>query len=76
MIDSRPIFSALAGVYGLEQIPANMIERVEVMRGGGSALFGSSAIAGTINIITKGACTELRAVDTYSDRHRRYFFLG
>ena len=53
LIDSRPIFSALAGVYGLEQIPANMIERVEVMRGGGSALFGSSAIAGTINIITK-----------------------
>lgn len=53
LIDSRPIFSALAGVYGLEQIPANMIERVEVSRGGGSALFGSSAIAGTINIITK-----------------------
>lgn len=53
LIDSRPIFSALSGVYGLEQIPANMIERVEVMRGGGSALFGASAIAGTINIITK-----------------------
>lgn len=53
LIDSRPVFSALAGIYGLEQIPANMIERVEVMRGGGSALFGSSAIAGTINIITK-----------------------
>lgn len=53
LIDSRPIFSALTGVYGLEQIPANMIERVEIMRGGGSALFGSSAIAGTINIITK-----------------------
>lgn len=53
LVDSRPIFSALTGVYGLEQIPANMIERVEIMRGGGSALFGSSAIAGTINIITK-----------------------
>jgi len=53
LMDSRPIFSALTGVYGLEQIPANMIERVEIMRGGGSALFGSSAIAGTINIITK-----------------------
>ena len=53
LIDSRPVFSALAGVYGLEQIPANMIERVEVVRGGGSALFGSSAIAGTINIITR-----------------------
>lgn len=53
LMNSRPVFSALAGVYGLEQIPANMIERVEVMRGGGSALFGSSAIGGTINIITK-----------------------
>jgi outer membrane receptor for ferrienterochelin and colicins len=53
LIDSRPIFSSLAGVYGLEQIPANMIERVEVLRGGGSALFGSSAIAGTINIIIR-----------------------
>ncbi len=53
LIDSRPVFSALSGVYGLEQIPANMIERVEVVRGGGSALFGSSAIAGTINVITK-----------------------
>lgn len=53
LMNSRPVFSALTGVYGLEQIPANMIERVEVMRGGGSALFGSSAIGGTINIITK-----------------------
>ncbi|MFZ4582501.1 MAG: TonB-dependent receptor [Paludibacter sp.] len=53
LIDSRPIFSALAGVYGLEQIPVNMIERVEVVRGGGSALYGSNAIAGTINVITK-----------------------
>lgn len=53
LIDSRPIFSSLAGVYGLEQIPATMIERIEVVRGGGSALFGASAIAGTINIITK-----------------------
>ncbi len=53
LINSRPVFSGLAGVYGLELIPANMIERVEVVRGGGSALFGSNAIAGTINLITK-----------------------
>lgn len=53
LMNSRPVFSALAGVYGLEQIPANMIDRVEVMRGSGSALFGSSSIGGTINIITK-----------------------
>lgn len=53
LVDSRPIFSALAGVYGLEQIPTSMVERIEVVRGGGSALYGSSAIGGVINIITK-----------------------
>lgn len=53
LIDSHPIFSALAGVYGLEQLPANMVERVEVVRGGGSALFGSNAVGGVINVITK-----------------------
>jgi outer membrane receptor for ferrienterochelin and colicins len=53
LINSSPVFSGLAGVYGMELIPANMIERVEVVRGGGSALYGSNAIAGTINIILK-----------------------
>lgn len=53
LINGRPIFSALAGVYGLELIPANMLKRVEVIRGGGSALYGSNAIAGTINLILK-----------------------
>lgn len=53
LINSRPVFSGLAGVYGLELIPANMIDRVEVIRGGGSAMYGSNAIAGTINLITK-----------------------
>ncbi|MFO7573911.1 MAG: TonB-dependent receptor [Bacteroidales bacterium] len=53
LINSRPVFSGLAGVYGLELIPSNMIERVEIIRGGGSALYGSNAIAGTINIILK-----------------------
>ncbi|MCL3781537.1 TonB-dependent receptor [Prolixibacteraceae bacterium JC049] len=57
LINSRPVFSALNGVYGLDQIPANMIERVEVIRGGGSVLFGSNAIAGTVNIITKDPVT-------------------
>ncbi len=53
LIDSRPIFSSLAGVYGLEQLPVTMVERVEVIRGGGSALFGANAIGGVVNIITK-----------------------
>jgi outer membrane receptor for ferrienterochelin and colicins len=53
LINSRPIFSALAGVYGLEMLPANMVDRIEVVRGGGSVLYGGNAIAGTVNIITK-----------------------
>lgn len=53
LINSRPIYSPLNSVYGLEQIPTSMIERVEVVRSGGSALYGSNAIAGTVNIITR-----------------------
>ena len=53
LLDSRPIFSSLAGVYGLDLMPVAMVERVEVIRGGGSALFGSSAIGGVVNVITK-----------------------
>jgi outer membrane receptor for ferrienterochelin and colicins len=53
LLNSRPVFTSLIGVYGLEQIPTNIIEKVEVVRSGGSALFGSNAIAGTVNVITK-----------------------
>ncbi|QMU66619.1 MAG: TonB-dependent receptor plug domain-containing protein [Flavobacteriaceae bacterium] len=53
LINGRPVFSPLTGLYGLEQVPANMIDRIEVVRGGGSALYGSSAIGGTVNVITK-----------------------
>ncbi|MFT5640111.1 MAG: outer membrane receptor for ferrienterochelin and colicins [Cyclobacteriaceae bacterium] len=53
LINSRAVFSALNSVYGLDQIPTNIVEQIEVVRGGGSALYGSNAIGGTINIITK-----------------------
>lgn len=53
LINSRGVFSALNSVYGLDQIPTSMVDRIEVVRSGGSALFGANAIAGTINIITK-----------------------
>tara|TARA_B100000795_G_scaffold190817_1_gene145397 strand:- start:17502 stop:19814 length:2313 start_codon:yes stop_codon:yes gene_type:complete len=53
LINGRPVFSPLTGLYGLEQLPTNMIERIEVVRGGGSSLYGSSAIGGTVNVITK-----------------------
>lgn len=64
LINSRPVFSGLAGVYGLELIPANMIERVEVIRGGGSAMYGSNAIAGTINLITKDPIANAFSIST------------
>ncbi|MBO5674866.1 MAG: TonB-dependent receptor [Bacteroidaceae bacterium] len=64
LINSRPVVSALSGVYGLEQIPVNMIDRVEVVRGGGSALFGANAVGGTINIITKEPTRNSFSVNT------------
>ncbi|MEE2699981.1 MAG: TonB-dependent receptor [Bacteroidota bacterium] len=53
LINGRPIFSPLTGLYGMEQIPVNMIDRIEIVRGGGSSLYGSSAIGGVVNVITK-----------------------
>jgi outer membrane receptor for ferrienterochelin and colicins len=63
LIDGRPIFSSLMALYGLEQIPANIIERIEVVRGGGSAVYGSSAIAGTVNVITKEPSRDYLGID-------------
>lgn len=53
LVNSRAVFSPLTGLYGLEQMPSEMVERIEVVRGGASALYGSSAIGGTVNIITR-----------------------
>jgi outer membrane receptor for ferrienterochelin and colicins len=53
LIDSSPVVSAMSGVYGLEQIPAEMLDRIEIVKGGGSSLYGGNAIAGVINVITK-----------------------
>ncbi len=53
LIDSSPIFSSMIGVYGLEQIPAEMLSRIEIVKGGGSALYGGNAVAGVINVQTK-----------------------
>ncbi len=53
LIDGMPVMSALATVYGLFGIPNSMIKRIEVIKGPSSTLFGSEAVAGVINIITK-----------------------
>lgn len=53
LIDGRAVFSGLASVYGLELTPSSMIERIEVVKGGGSVLYGGNAIAGTINLVIR-----------------------
>lgn len=53
MIDGMPIVSGLSTVYGLLGIPSSMIERMEVIKGPASTLYGSEAVGGLINVITK-----------------------
>ncbi len=53
LIDGDPVVSTLAGVYALEQFPDEMIGQVEIVKGGGSALYGGGAMAGTINLRTR-----------------------
>ncbi|MDR0194723.1 MAG: TonB-dependent receptor, partial [Myroides sp.] len=53
LIDGMPIVSSLSTVYGLFGIPTNMIERVEVVKGPASSLYGTEAMGGIINVITK-----------------------
>jgi len=68
LIDGMPIVSALSSVYSLTGLPQSLIKRVEVVKGPASALYGSEAVAGIINLITKepGKKTELDIVHTSS----------
>ncbi|HEY0092554.1 MAG TPA: TonB-dependent receptor, partial [Flavobacterium sp.] len=53
LIDGMPIVSGLSTVYGLSGIPNSLVERIEVVKGPASSLYGSEAVGGLINIITK-----------------------
>jgi outer membrane receptor for ferrienterochelin and colicins len=55
LIDGMPIVSSLSTVYGLSGIPSSLIERIEVVKGPASSLYGSEAVGGLINVITKSA---------------------
>ena len=53
LIDGMPIVSALSTVYGLSGIPNSIVERIEIVKGPASSLYGSEAMGGIINVITK-----------------------
>jgi outer membrane receptor for ferrienterochelin and colicins len=53
LIDGMPIVSGLSTVYGLSGIPNSLLERIEIVKGPASSLYGSEAVGGLINIITK-----------------------
>jgi len=64
LLNGLPAFSSLASVYGLEQIPTVMVDRIEVIKGGASALYGPSAVGGVVNVITKRPANSSLALET------------
>jgi outer membrane receptor for ferrienterochelin and colicins len=67
LIDGMPIVSSLSTVYGLSGIPNSLVERMEIVKGPASSLYGSEAIGGIINIITKKpSSAPLLSVDLFS----------
>lgn len=73
LIDGMPIVSSLASVYGLAGIPNSLVERIEVVKGPASSLYGSEAIGGLINVITKTpSSAPLLSVDVSATGWKEY----
>ncbi|UYZ62787.1 TonB-dependent receptor [Hymenobacter weizhouensis] len=71
LIDGMPLVSSLSTVYGLSGIPSSLIERVEVVKGPASTLYGSEAVGGLINVITKNPAKAPRfSADVLGTSHR------
>ncbi|MCA6075509.1 TonB-dependent receptor [Fulvivirga sedimenti] len=75
LIDGTPMYGNLASVYGLNGIPGIMVDRVEVVKGPGSTLYGSEALAGVINIITRDPAKQpILTADVMGTTHGEMFF--
>lgn len=73
LIDGMPIVSALSTVYGLNGIPNSIVERIEVVKGPGSSLYGSEAMGGIINVITKNPLkAPIVSADIFATSWREY----
>lgn len=74
LMDGTPIYGNLASVYGLNGIPSMIIDRFEVIKGPSSTLYGSEAVAGVINIITKDPAKQPKlSVDVMGTSHLESF---
>lgn len=73
LIDGMPIVSGLSTVYGLNGIPQALIERVEIVKGPASTLYGSEAVGGLINIITKNPTNAPQlSIEAFGTNWREY----
>ena len=73
LIDGMPIVSSLSTVYGLSGIPNSLVERIEIVKGPASSLYGSEAVGGLINIITKAPATAPKfSVDVFTTSWQEY----
>ncbi len=73
LIDGMPIVSGLSTVYGLSGIPNSLIEQIEIVKGPASSLYGSEAVGGLINIITKkNSSAPLLAIDGFATSWGEY----
>lgn len=74
LIDGSPIYGNLASVYGLNGVPRQAIDRIEIIKGPNSTLYGSEAMAGVINIITKDPASQSKlAADIRVTSHLETF---
>lgn len=75
LIDGMPIVSGLSTVYGLMGIPNSMVQRLEIVKGPAAALYGSEAMGGIINVITKSPQNAPRlALDISSTTYQEHNF--